>query len=200
MNFKALALFFWVFLIAGAAIAGEEQRTRIEIAVDDDAMSSQSFVFDSEESGFDLDSMAVGETRTLTDSAGRTADIRRTDDGFELDVNGNAIHLPDLPVPGDMHGEQSIEILVDDVDSDVVVVNDIKKVKIIRSDSAADVTVISGKEIDAATRKRIREALEASGQYGDVQYIDGSELDDADLHAHGVHKVRIIRKEVDETN
>lgn len=78
MNFKTLALFFWVFLIAGAAIAGEEHRTRIEIAVDDDA---------------------------------------------------------------------------------------------------------------------------TGGQYGDVQYIDGSEFDsDTDLHAHGMHDVRIIRKEVDETN
>lgn len=35
MNVKTLTLFLWVFLVAGAAIASEEQRTRIEI--DDDA-------------------------------------------------------------------------------------------------------------------------------------------------------------------
>ena len=61
MRFKTLALFFWVFLIASAAIAGEEHRTRIEIAVNDDVSGGQSFVFDSKDSeiryidGSDLD-------------------------------------------------------------------------------------------------------------------------------------------------
>ena len=201
MRFKTLTLFFWVFLIASAAIAGEQHRTRIEIAVEDDETGDQSFVFDSKDAGFDLHSMVVGETRTLTDRSGSTADIRRTDDGFEIDVNGKTIDLHDLPTPGDMHGEHSVEMLVDEVDSDVVVIKDVKNVKVIRSDNADGVTVISGSEIDPATRERITDALEASGQDGEIRYIDDSEFDvDADSQAHGRREVRIISKEVDVTN
>jgi hypothetical protein len=54
MNFKALFLVFWFILIGGAAIAGEQHRARIEIAVDDDATGGQTFVFDSEDAGFDV--------------------------------------------------------------------------------------------------------------------------------------------------
>jgi len=77
----------------------------------------------------------------------------------------------------------------------------IKDVKVIRSDNADGVTVISGSEIDPATRERITDALEASGQDGEIRYIDGSEFDvDADSQAHGRREVRIISKEVDVTN
>ena len=82
MNLRAVAVLFWTCLIGTAAIAGEERRTRIEIAVDDDASGQQSFLFDSQAAGFDLEGMVVGETRTLTDEFGQTADLRRTDDGF----------------------------------------------------------------------------------------------------------------------
>jgi hypothetical protein len=54
MNFKALFLFVWFILIGGAAIAGEQHRARIEIAVDDDATGGQTFVFDSKDAGFDM--------------------------------------------------------------------------------------------------------------------------------------------------
>ena len=61
MRFKTITLFLWIFLIASAAIAGEEHRTRIEIVFDDDTSGGQSFVFDSKDSeiryidGSDLD-------------------------------------------------------------------------------------------------------------------------------------------------
>ena len=35
MKLKTLTLFLWVVLIAGAAIAGEERQTRIEIVVEE---------------------------------------------------------------------------------------------------------------------------------------------------------------------
>jgi len=201
MNFKTITLFLWIFLIASAAIAGEEHHTRIEIIVDDDAMGDQSFVFDNKNTGFDLHNMVVGETRTLTDRSGSTADIRRTVNGFNIDVAGKTVDLHDLSTAGDMHAKRSIEMLVGDLDSDVVAVEGVKKVKVIRSDNAGGITVISGSEIDPATRERLREALEAFGQDSEIRYIDGSNLDvDADSQVHGRHEVRIIRKEFDETN
>lgn len=200
MNLRAVGVLFWTCLIGTAAIAGEEYRTRIEIAVDDDASGQQSFLFDSQAAGFDLDSMVVGETRMLTDEFGRTADLRRTDDGFEIDVNGKTVDLPDLHGTG-LHGAHEVKMRVAGTDTDAVVVTDARKVKIIKSEHDDGVTMISGSEIDAATRERIREALQAGGHDGDVLFVDGSEFDaDNDHQVHGRHGVRIIKQEVDVTN
>jgi len=201
MNLKTLAVFLWVCLIAAAAIAGEEQRTRIAIEVDDDATGHQSFRFDSQDAGFDLHSMAVGESRTLTDESGNVANVLRTDDGFEIDVSGTTIDLKDLHELGSLHEGHEIEVHTDSDHSEVVVVKDIKKVKMIKKGDANGVTVISGREIDAATRERIRAVLESSGEDGEVMFIDGSEFDvDSDARAHSGREVRIIKKEVDVTN
>ena len=140
--------------------AGEQQRTRIEIAIDDDAASEQSFVFDSQDAGFDLQSMLVGESRSVTDRSGSTADIRRTEDGFEIDVNGKTIDLPDMHGHDGAQGEHEIELMMDDTDADRVA---IKKVRMIKSDSANGVTIISGSEIGPETRERIAEALKEAG-------------------------------------
>lgn len=200
MKLRTPTLFLWVALIAGAAIAGEERQTRIEIVVEDDATGAQSFLFDSEEAGFDLHSLAVGETRTLTDRHGSTADIRRTDDGFEFDVNGKTIDLTGPP-HDEMHGAHTRELLDDNADSKVVVLKDVRNVKVIGSNTADGVMVISGGEIDSATRERIREALQVSGQNNEVRFFDSSEFDvDADNKMHGDHEVRIIKRETTVTN
>ncbi len=201
MNFRALVVFFWACLIGTAAVAGEERQTRIEIAVDDDAAGEQTFVFDSQEAGFDLHSLAVGESRTLTDKSGNIADVRRTADGFEFNVNGKTINVDDMPAMDGMHGAHDVEMHVDHADSTVTKTRDVKKVKIIKTGDAEGVTVISGREIDAATRERIREVLQSAGQDGEVQFIDGSELKaDSGAEMHGRHEVRIIKKEVDVTD
>ena len=200
MKLKTPMLFFWVVLIAGAAIAGEERQTRIEIVVEDDTTGGQSFLFDSEDAGFDLHSLAVGETRTLTDRHGSSADIRRTDDGFQFDVNGKTIDLMSPP-HDEKHGSHMLELLVDNADSDVVVIKDARNVEVIESDTADSVTVISSGEIDSATRERIREALQASGMNNEVRFIDSSELSvDANSKLHGDHGVRIIKRETTVTN
>ncbi|MDH3304905.1 MAG: hypothetical protein OEM50_02340 [Gammaproteobacteria bacterium] len=201
MNFRAIVVFFWACLIGTAAVAGEDHRTRIEIAVDDDGSSDQTFVFDSREAGFDLHSLAVGESQALTDRSGNAVVIRRTVDGFEFDVNGRTINVDDMPMVDGTHGEHEIEMHVDHNDSNVKESRDIKKVKIIKTDNADGVTIISGREIDATTRERIQDALKSSGLAGDVQFIDGSEFDaDSDAEVHGRHEVRIIKKEIDVTN
>lgn len=198
MNFRPIALISWVCLIATSAIAGEEHRTRIEIKVDDGASDQQSFSFDSLDAGFDLDSMVVGETRTLTDQAGNMANIRRTEDGFEFDVNGQTIELDDMHAATGLHADHDVDIDIDQSGADSVAA---KKVKIIRTGDTHGVTVIANGEIDSATRERIREALESGGHKGDVLFIDGSEHNvHSDSQAHRKHEVRIIKKEVDVTN
>jgi len=61
----------------------------------------------------------------VTDVSGNTADIRRTDDGFEIDVNGKTIDLMGL------HNEHDIEMHKDGNHSGVTVFKDVKKIKVI---------------------------------------------------------------------
>ncbi len=201
MNFRAVALFFWTFLIGTAAVAGEERRTRIEIAVDDNGSGEQSFVFDSREAGFDLHSLAVGESRSFKDSSGNAADVRRTADGFEFDVSGRTVKVDDMPAADGTHAEHDVDMHLDHTDRNVTKNRDVRKLKVIKTDNADGVTIISGRKIDATTRERIQDILTSSGQAGEVRFIDGSEFDaDGSADMQGRHEVRIIEKEVDVTN
>lgn len=201
MNIRGLVVFIWACLIGTAALAGEERRTRIEIAVDDDSSGEQSFVFDSQEAGFDMHSLEVGESRTLTDRSGNAADVRRTADGFEFDVSGRTVEVDEMPAVDGTHAGRDVDLQLEDADSNVTKNRDIRKVKIIKTDNADGVTIISGRKIDATTRQRIQDILESSGQAGEMQFIDGGESDaDGSTEAQGRHEVRIIEKEVDVTN
>ena len=191
--FRKFVVLFWAFLLATAAIAGEEYRTKIEIAIDDDDSGHQSFAFDSKDAGFSLHDMEVGETRELTGESGNTGLLTRTDDGFVMDVNGEKIDLSDLQ---DTVGAHVVHM---SVDGDHKKMKKHKKVRMIKTDDDNGVTIISGKSIDEATRERIREALQSAGQDGEVVFIDSNELMTGG-GAHERHEVRIIRKEVDVTN
>ena len=184
-------------LAATIVQADHEQKTKIEVAISDDASGEQTFIFDSQDAGFDLQSMQVGEIRSITDRNGTTADVRRTEDGFELDLNGKTIDLPVIQEYDGLHGEHDVNVLVD-VDH-VDGVKGARKVKVIKSGTADGITIISGPEISAATRQRITEALEAEGLDGEVMYIDDASHDGVQ-QAGSKRKVRIIRKEVDVTN
>ena len=196
MKIKKYVVLFWAFLLATAAVAGEEHRTHIEIAVDDDGSGERSFIFDSAEAGFDLQSLAVGETRAVTDASGNVANVSRTEAGFEIEVAGETISLGDLGAEEDFAMHMHDDAHAVDVDTDVVIEGS-KQIRIVRKGDAADnVTVISGGAIDEATRQRIREALASAGMDTEVEFIDSTEFD-----TNGARKEdRIIRKELDVTN
>ena len=196
VKIKKYVVLFWAFLLATAAVAGEEHRTHIKIAVEDDGSGQQSFIFDSDDSGFDLQSLAVGETRAVTDASGNVANVSRTEAGFEVEVAGETISLGDLGTEEDFAMHMHDDAHAVDVDTDVVIEGS-KQIRIVKKGDAADnVTVISGGAIDEATRQRIREALASAGMDTEVEFIDSTEFD-----TNGARKeVRIIRKELDVTN
>jgi hypothetical protein len=191
MIFKKYLVLIWAILLASAAVAGDQERTHIKIAVDKDDADAQTFTFDSESAGFDLHSMAVGETQTLTDASGNVATISRTVDGLEVEVAGETLAI------GDPGGEHTLDVFVheDAHHGDVHIDKDVKKIKMIKTGDDESVTIISGGAIDEATRQKIRDALLSGGLDSDVEFIDGSEFDG------GTRKeVRVIRKEIDVTN
>ena len=191
MRLNKYLVLVWSILLASAAVAGDQERTHIKIAVDNDTAGEQTFTFNSEDSGIDLQSMAVGETHTLTDASGNVATISRTLDGFEVDVAGETIAL------GNLGDAEPFDVFVHDGDhrSDVHVNKHVKNVKMIKTGDDKSITVISGQAISDAVRQKIRDALASEGVDGDVEFIDGSEFD-SDVKK----EVRVIRKEIDVTN
>ena len=83
MTLRTFMVFFWGCLIAAAAVAGEEHRTEIKIAVEGDDTAHRVFRFDSQDSDVDLHSMAVGESKLITDSDGNDVTVLRTENGFD---------------------------------------------------------------------------------------------------------------------
>ena len=191
MIFKKYLVLVWSILLASAAVAGDQERTHIKIAVDNDTAGEQTFTFNSEDSGLDLQSMAIGEAQTLTDASGNVATISRTVDGFEVDVGGETIAL------GNLGDAQPFDVFVHDGDhhSDVYVDKQVKNIKMIKTGDDESITIISGQSISDAARQKIRDALASAGLDGDVEFIDGSEFN-GDVKK----EVRVIKKEIDVTN
>ncbi len=193
MTLRTLIVFFWVCLIGTAAVAGEEQRTEIEIAIDGENTGHRVFRFDSQDSDVDLHELAVGERKVITDSDGNEVTVLRTEKGFEFDVEGEKIEI------AGMHGEHDFEMSHEALEDEDVVVEKHRQVRVIKTDDSQGVTIISGDEIDDETRAKLEKVLKEAGKDGEILFLDGSELS-GDEQAQGKHEVRIIRKEIDVTN
>ena len=203
MNVRALTVFFWGCLIASAAVAGEKRETHVKILTDD---ADGAFEWHSSDPNADFSDLEVGESKTITGDDGEEVTVTRTEAGLEFDVDGKKIQLMEFIDDDDVTID--IDVLHDGEDGHVVhkigkdgdvIVEKSKRVKIIKADDAADVTIISSDEIDEETRARIEAALKDAGKDGEVLFIDGSELG-SDAQAHGEHDVGIIKKKVEKTN
>ena len=193
MTARAFFLIIWICLVATAAVAGEERRTEIRIAVDGDAGEHKVFHFDSADSDVDIESMAVGERQVITDSDGNEVTVLRTEDGFEINVEGETIEIEGL------HGDHEFAMQHGTHDVDEVTVEKHKQVRVIKSHDKNGVTIIAGDEIDAETRAALEEVLRDAGKDGDIVFIDGSELGGGG-QVHENREVRVIKKEIDVTN
>lgn len=162
------------------------------IAIDDDATGKQVYRFDSNEAGAGLGDLDVGESQTLTDTDGNEITVRRTEDGLVFNVGDETIALPAL------HGEHHLDIHADGHDGNVVI-DEHREVRVIKTDGAQGITVISSEALDEATRERIRQAVQESGKEGEVVFIDTTEFGDEPA-AGKRREVRVIKKKIDATN
>ena len=192
MNLRTLTVFFWIFLIASAAVAGDEKKAQIIIAVDGDDGGKQVMHFVGDDAGTVLDDLEVGEKQTLTDTDGRQVTVQRTADGMVFEVDGQTIEMPEI------HGEHHVEIHAAGHGKEVQI-EERREVRIVKSDGDSGVTVISREAIDEATRERIRQALRDSGRKDEVTFVDTTDLEDA-AGAGTRKEVRVIRKNREVTN
>ena len=199
MTAKSIVLSLFAVMLGAAVFAGEEHRMQVEVAIDDDQTGQHVFRFDSQDAGFNLHDMQVGESRSITSESGQTAFVLRTEDGFEFEVDGEKINMDDF---GDVHGiamghgDHTADTLVN-FDENIHMARKIRVVKIEGDDTDNSVTVITASSLDETTQQQIRDVLSSSGHMGEVTFIDANSV-------HGDHasmeRVHIIKQEVDVTN
>ena len=106
-----------VSALATAAFAGEEIHTKMKmIVVDGNADDEIHLELDSDELGFNLHDMQVGENQSIVDAEGRNILVSREEDGFAIDIDGRTIKLPALD--GE-HDRVWVQKFGDDADVDV---------------------------------------------------------------------------------
>jgi len=116
MRFKQFAVFVVIGLFAATVWSGEESHQKIEIKViSDDGGDRTHFVLDSDELGFSLHDMQVGENQSIVDEEGRAVLITRTEDGFSFEVDGKTI---DMPAFDDLH-EKNVWVNKGEFTSDI---------------------------------------------------------------------------------
>jgi hypothetical protein len=197
---RTLTVFLWCFLIATAALAGEEPKMKIEVAVSGDGEEHKTFEWHGDSS--EIDDLEVGESKTIIDDDGNEVTMTRTEDGLEIEVDGKHIDIMHMGADIDidvMHDKGANVVIHGEHDSEDVTIEKHKRVKIIRSHDSDGVTIISSDEIDDETRARLEEVLKDAGTDGSVIFIDGSELS-GDEQAQSKREVRVIKKELDVTN
>ena len=119
MKLKGIIVVFFAGMMSLAAIAGEQakeqasdqaQRVEIKIKTDDGQGEATKFSFASADDEFRLQDLQLGESRSFVDADGNTLYVVRTEDGFDMDVNGKKVSIPDvledIEVSGDHHGDE----------------------------------------------------------------------------------------------
>ncbi len=146
INPKTIASTVAVLCFAAASFASEDIKTKMHIELidgsHDDAFRIE---LDSDEMGFNLHDMQVGENRSVVDKSGRSILVTRGEDGFVFNVDGETIEMPVFD--GDHHGA----VWVSDGDGKVVDLQVTKDIDFINAENMDGIMIMSGKPIDEAT-------------------------------------------------
>lgn len=176
-----------VFLtgMAASALAGEDAKHVMAVEVmGHDSGEGVSFFLDSDDLGFNLDELQVGETRSVIDESGKSILITRNEDGYTFNVDGKDIELPhfDDDADGGMHWVSKDG----DNDINVRVVSDVKMTALHEQHGTV---IVSPKPIDEATQQAIKSVLESAGYDNDVDFIDSEGGDHHDIKIKKVEKI-----------
>ena len=167
MKFKELAVVVVIGLFATTVWSGEENHHKMKIEVVSDGGDGEThLVLDSDELGFNLHDIQVGENQSVVDGSGRAVLIARNEEGFSFEIDGKTIEM--LAFDGahqgmDVHSCMAPPAMMDE----------------------ETVMIVSGKTIDSATQQIIQTALESTG-YENVHFAGG--------HEGGPHQIRVVEK------
>lgn len=94
MSLKSTISILTLLGLATVAIASEEMRSKLAIAVIEDGGDELRLDLDSEDFGFNLHDMQLGENYAFVDEAGRNVLVTRTEAGFDFSIDGKSISMP----------------------------------------------------------------------------------------------------------
>lgn len=142
-----------------------------------------------EGSDFQVDELAIGETRTVTGPMGEIITMTRTDEGMTIDMNGETITVPPPGVHG-VHmgpiavegGDHAMPVTIFGATSDVSV------------EPRSGVTIISSEPLDASVRESIKSVLISAGNDSEVTFVDGS----SNRHVTLMQRAIAIRQQAEE--
>jgi hypothetical protein len=154
--------------LAGNTMAGDETKMTMAIEViGEDGAHGKHFTINSDDLGFDLAEMQVGESRSIVDESGRNILVTRGEDGFSINIDGETIELPDFH--SGAHG--GMHVIADGEDSDVNI-HVMRDVNMTMMNEMSGTMILSPKPIDGATQQAIKSLLESAGYGSDVNFID----------------------------
>lgn len=161
-------------------MADGEAKTKMAIEViGEDGTNGKHFMINSDDLGFELEDLQVGESRSIVDESGQAILITRGQDGFSFNIDGETIEIPDFQ--GGEHGGMHW-IAAGDDDVNVHVMRDLN---VTTMNEMSGTTILSPKPIDDATQQAIKSLLESAGYGSEVNFID---------HDAGEHHEVMIKK------
>ncbi len=182
MRFLAIAL-FGTLMASGIASAGDKEH-KIHVEVIGDGDHAVHWVGD----GADFKDLEVGETKTIETEGGPTVTVTRTEDGLDVEVDGDSIAIPHAP-----DGETMAFMMKDGKHENV-------DIKVMRAPHAMatrihapdGITIISKGAIDESTQETIRSVLATAGHADEVRFVDSSSME---RRVKVVKKVEVIAEE-----
>jgi len=161
-------------MIFGPATAQEDVERKIEVKVfiaGEGSDDTSAMRWTSKGMSFDMQDMAIGETRTIDGESGQSASVTRLEDGYSFDVDGKTVKMPDMGSLGVAIAHADIDGLHENIDIDVM--ND---VHVTRAHMADGVTIISSTPLDSSVKESIKSVLISAGSNDEVTFIDGSQV------------------------
>ena len=183
--YRNILLGVFISGMAFSTLAGEDAKQTMAVEViAGDSGEGVSFFLNSDDLGFDLDELQVGETRSVVNESGQSILITRNEDGFSFNVDGETIEMKDF----DHADGDGIHWVSKDGDEDVNV-HVIRDVRVEALHEQSGTVIFSPQPIDATTQQAIKSLLESSGYDSDVQFIDHEGEDGHAVRIKKVHKV-----------
>jgi len=188
-----------LLLAFGIAVADDvEEEMQIKIVVGGDGDTTE-FDWTSDDAGFRLDDLEVGESRTLENSDGEPITVTRSEEGFAFDVNGETVTVPHMGAHPphmafvDADGAvQDVNVEVLHMPDEAVNVEVIGAAGMMGAHHADGITIISPQPLDESVKDSIRSVLISAGRDEEVMFIDGSGDGEG-------HHVKVIKKRVEVT-
>ena len=163
------------------------------VVAGDSTSDSTAIHWSSNDSGFDMQGMQLGETHSIVDESGRSILITREAEGFKFDIDGETIVVPDFDFDAPHMAFVGGSDFSTDVDVEIMGEHDMTSRSMslmMPGHESNGVTIISGEALDASTKESIKAVLQSAGRDDEVIFIDGSGGSDG-------KQVRVIRKQIE---